>query len=333
MKIHYLIDRWRWFGNHTGYDQFIKYINVKKKITVTKETYPRKIIGKIYSVIKGWKRNNYYSFSELSFKIKYQQNNIKHILYYDTHYFLWNKKIPKSVTTIHHPNNRKMDVKMFENLKNVEHLIVLNSKDKKKYEKYVKNVYFIRHGVNIDFFKPKKLEFTTQKRIFYTGQNGRDTLQLYRVINELHKKNKNLVFDLLVRVELRNIEGLKELQNKPYIILHENVSDNNLLRLYQNAYLLLLPLKDCSANNAIVEAMACGTPVVTNNVGGIRDYGGGNVYPVANSDEDIIQLVEKYVSNEEYRNKIGEKCREFAIKNLDWRIIAQKHLEVYKKIQ
>lgn len=48
--------------------------------------------------------------------------------------------------------------------------------------------------------------------------------------------------------------------------------DDALLLLYQEADLMLMPLLDCSANDAILESMACGTPVMVNRVGGVPEY-------------------------------------------------------------
>ena len=56
---------------------------------------------------------------------------------------------------------------------------------------------------------------------------------------------------------------------------HQNVSDEKLRDFYQKSYLLLMPMESCSANNSLVEALACGLPVVTTAIGGIEDYGGG----------------------------------------------------------
>lgn len=50
------------------------------------------------------------------------------------------------------------------------------------------------------------------------------------------------------------------------------LNDQQLLALYQQADLLIMPMLDCTANNAVLEALACGTPVLTHRVGGMPEY-------------------------------------------------------------
>ena len=58
----------------------------------------------------------------------------------------------------------------------------------------------------------------------------------------------------------------------PGAVVLPYVPDEELLRLNQQAELMIMPFLDCTSNDALLEAMACGTPVLTNRIGGIPEY-------------------------------------------------------------
>ena len=76
----------------------------------------------------------------------------------------------------------------------------------------------------------------------------------------------------------------------------------------QRSHLMLLPMNDSGANTAVVEALASGLPIATTDVGGIRDYGGGSIFPVVpnNHDDEMIALVEQYFSRPDWRDQVGK---------------------------
>jgi glycosyltransferase involved in cell wall biosynthesis len=53
---------------------------------------------------------------------------------------------------------------------------------------------------------------------------------------------------------------------------HSGISDRALIDLYRHADALFLPVTDATANNAVLEALACGTPAISTRIGGIPDY-------------------------------------------------------------
>ena len=53
---------------------------------------------------------------------------------------------------------------------------------------------------------------------------------------------------------------------------HPFVSDQDLLEIYQNASLLILPLLEGGSSQTLNEAMATGLPVVTNDLSNLEDY-------------------------------------------------------------
>lgn len=348
MNIHYLCDHFPWFGEHQSYDQLPIYIKSDKlniHITNTKYGFLQKCIGKLYSLYNGWwwRRDSVRSAAEFRFllSIMNRKDIISHILFFEFHnYFVekWRKAPRYIIGTIHHPPSQssRFGLRLVENLKRLSSAVIMYQRDIKFFEQYIgqNRVKFIHHGVDTDFFYPAEQNFSASKKILFVGHNNRNTEMLHRIVIRLAKKYPGLQFGLVVPEEFRYFDGFQKLSNHSAVKWHQKISEYTFREFYQQGYLLLLPMNDSGANNAVVEALACGLPIVTTDVGGIRDYGGASIYPVVpnNDDNAMINLIERYLNDTAWYNEIAKKCREFAEQNLAWPIIAKKHLDAYKDL-
>jgi glycosyltransferase involved in cell wall biosynthesis len=345
MRINFLSNKIPWFGTYTGYEQlpnFIEAADNKVSLTHTRSNVVNRIIGKLYSKYRGWIHNSsYISAAILYFNClrSFSSQSIDHVLYLENYLSLLDRyqKAPKNIVgTIHLPPD-EWKPHMLDNLSRLSSALILYRRDLEFFENYVGpgRVKFIHYGVNTQFFRPASQDFSSEKRILFAGHYLRNTEMLHRVIDKLSHRHPDLGFDLLVPEHARTTEGFLKLRDHPSVTWHQNLSDEGLRNLYQRSYILLLPMNNSGANTALVESMACGLPIVTTDVGGIRDYGGGSLYPIVPNNDDgaMVNLVEKYLSDLNWRDKISQDVRNFAIQELDWPVVAQKHIDAYQSLQ
>jgi glycosyltransferase involved in cell wall biosynthesis len=146
----------------------------------------------------------------------------------------------------------------------------------------------ILHGVDAGYYSPPPAapQVTGALRCVLVGSTERDHEFMADVMRRLPPGTATL--DLCTSAEYHGLY-----RGAAGVNLHGRLADEALRDLYRNAELMLMPLLDSTANNSLLEAMACGTPVLTNNVGGVPEYvgaGAGFITDGKNVDEWVDRL-------------------------------------------
>jgi glycosyltransferase involved in cell wall biosynthesis len=327
------------YGARSGYySQIVRFANGAGASTKTispKAGFTSRCLGKLFSMWLGCHvRDQTAAASELRFRLSWQfrRKGIFHILNTDDHLPLfdsWKNPPMNLVGTLHHPPYAWREEDLLR-LKRLSLAIVLCSRDADFFAAHAPRVCFIPHGVDTEFFKPAESR-SAERSLLLVGNWLRDFELAAEVIQRLSLNDPKLTFDLVVEPVCRRESCLAELENLVAVRWHHGVNDEKLLQLYQDATLLFLPLKEASANNAVVEALACGLPIITNRIGGITDYGGGSVFDLVAEPcaEAFISLVEAHLRDPQRLAETGQRCRNFAKEHLNWTRVWRMHQVAY----
>jgi glycosyltransferase involved in cell wall biosynthesis len=220
-----------------------------------------------------------------------------------------------------------------DHLKKLDGLIIVGRNQIPFFEPIVgpERIFFVPHGVDTHTFIPKH---ATQPPIdskglcLFVGIHRRDFPTLRQVIKTVRNRDPNIRF--VVVTAKSNREILSGLENMD---LMSELPESDLIKLYQDADVLLQPLEDSTANNAILEGMACGLPTIATDIGAVRDYTDercGVLVPPENA-EAMADALLYLLKNDSLRRQMAVNARERALQ-LDWSVIVEKMTQVYSQV-
>jgi glycosyltransferase involved in cell wall biosynthesis len=276
---------------------------------------------------------------------------IIHILYGENNYGLFaslpKKPNSKLVVTLHQPYSwwldSGLDLQAF--FSKVDALIVLSSSELALFSEILgEKVHFVPHGIDTDFFHPMDISKVDSvasqapQRCLVVGHWMRDFETLIEVVNRFVADNSKVCFDLVVpdmSARASDVEDrLQSLCTHQQVSRYVGIDDLELRDLYQNANLLFLPLRESTANNAILEAMGCGLPIVTNHTGGVADYIDDDFSRVCPpGDYDSMRVaINDILSDATLQTQMKKAARQHAEKDFSWNIVGRKLMNVYASL-
>jgi glycosyltransferase involved in cell wall biosynthesis len=236
----------------------------------------------------------------------------------------------KLVASFHYPPERFLHVTTgTRHLKKLDAAIVVAPNQLPLFQDIIgpEKVHLIPHGIDTHFFRPQRTESLNNTCLF-VGSHMRDFEMLKNVIVEITKKDKSVNFKIVTLQ--KNFSIFDNLKNTT---CYSSIPEDQLVSLYNSSTLLLLPVKDGTANNSLLEAMACGLPVVFTKSAGLSYYL-NNRCSIEVEPGDVSGMADAVLeisNNSGLKSSMSLEARKKAL-DFDWTVIAEQTLRLYNKI-
>jgi glycosyltransferase involved in cell wall biosynthesis len=197
----------------------------------------------------------------------------------------------------------------------------------------------IPYGVDHTTFRPKNTKNLRQKLgipeahdvILFVAQSTKNRRKGFRfLVGSLNKINVEGITLVSVGSNEPSIPG-----SMPHIHAGQIESDVKLAEFYSMASIFVIPSRQDNLPNTVLESMACGTPVVGFDAGGIPDM----VRPSetgwlaeAGSVQRMRDAIEAALANEKERKRKATRCREVVEEEYTLKHQADRYKEVYQSI-
>lgn len=207
-----------------------------------------------------------------------------------------------------------------------------------------KQMAMIYNGYN-EWFKPLEDSYKVYKKyidspgyFFFLGntdpkKNTERTLVAYSKYLEKSEVRRKLLMADLDKQYLDDIISRNKIENiRENIIMPGYIVNSDLPYIYSNAFAFLYTSLRESFGIPLLEAMACGTPVITSNTSSMPEIGGPDAILInPNHTEEITEMMLRLEKDDDFYRKQEEiglaRARQFS-----WRRTAEQLLLLYENV-
>ena len=217
---------------------------------------------------------------------------------------------------------------------------ILKSRIKNFYQKNKQKFNLLPFGVDADKFFPDSNKKEKNKiNILFVG--GLDKAHYFKGVDILLKALSGVLNDKIILNIVGQGDMLAEYKKtaknigiKKYVNFLGGVDDEELIRNYQKADIFVLPSINSHEAFGVVllEAMACGVPVIASNLSGVRSVFKDKQEGLFARPCDIFDLKEKInilIFDKNFRKQMGVNARRLACEKYSFKILKERLEEIY----
>ena len=196
----------------------------------------------------------------------------------------------------------------------------------------------IPNGIDIDTFKPSLVAKTLGFRIVTTASADIPLKGLRHLILALPRVMDEFPLTSLVVIgkspEKSNLDKLiddLDLQDK--ITFKSGISELEIVKIYHDSDIAVIPSLYEGFGFGAGEAMACGVPLISTDSGGLKQVIGDAALKISpGSVKEIEDGIFKLFNEEETRKELSIKGRKRMEELFDWKIAASTYIDVFKTL-
>ena len=229
-----------------------------------------------------------------------------------------------------------------------DRIIAVSKEDKKDimdcYGIENNRIEVIPNGIDIEKYRRRE-DFSVLEKygvkkpyVLFLGRLSRQK-GVFETVRGSDSFPKNIKLVLVTsRADEKGIENelAKEVHKRENIIwINKMLTEDEAVALYSSAEVFTSPSIYEPFGIVNLEAMACGTPIVSTKVGGIKDVvldGKTGILVGPKNQEEVAEAVNKLLADKELAKRMGEKGRERVEKKFSWERVAERTLALYKSI-
>lgn len=341
--VRFVVFRYKHHSPHSGYSRMPEFAGSRYQgeAIIVDKPLPRSIIRermlwKLANGTPGYNRAAMAAELNVAWNILNESDYIYHFLYGETTYHYAGKfnnlRQNRIVATFHLPPKQlKHAVQMVWHLRQLSAVVCVGRNQQEFFSGVLPTdrIFFAPLGVDTDYFSPPN-DFESRDRnlCLIVGSNYRDYPTLRGVVELMAYLRPETQF-----VAVTSPRNFNRIGKHPNLSLRTGIPESELRDLYRSAALMIMPLYDATANNAILEGLACGTPIVVSDVGAIRDYVNPEcalLIPPENA-KAMAKIALDILDEPQERKNLSKKARLQALK-LSWPIAAEKLRYVYESV-
>lgn len=187
----------------------------------------------------------------------------------------------------------------------------------------------IPNGVDTTIFSPSNTKKATNSKLQLISVGRLSKIKQFNLLVEALEHLPNCELSLIG--DGPELENLQKLAKEKNILcnFYGKLNRNEIVEHLQNSDIFVLPSENEGMSNALMEAMACGLPIIVSKVGGSQELVKNNGFAVENIDaEKIRKLLKFYLEKPEYLTKHGEESRKIAL-TMSWKQVSNAYFELY----